>query len=175
MFGAGAAHALIAEEGRADSARRPEDRTCARLANLAWASPSVRSSLNIRQGQHSDIARSRTKGPPRPSGGPLMPRTAFAHLPRGKRREAKQRRPYLAKSRLPSVQQSMEQPIFAYSKMLAFKAMERHHPHPRPDVHKIHHRLSLRVNAFFLCIAPLIPPLLRAPARETARFRPLRN
>src|SRR5215469_9107059 len=38
------------QEGRADSARRPEGRTRARLANLAWASPSVRSGLNIRQG-----------------------------------------------------------------------------------------------------------------------------
>ena len=36
--------AQIAEEGRADSARRPR----ARLANLGWASPSVRSGLNIR-------------------------------------------------------------------------------------------------------------------------------
>jgi len=43
-------YAPITEEGRADSARRPEDRTRARLANLGWASPSVRSSLNIRQG-----------------------------------------------------------------------------------------------------------------------------
>ena len=42
--------ASIAEEGRADSTRRPESRTRARLANLGRASPSVRSGLNIRQG-----------------------------------------------------------------------------------------------------------------------------
>jgi hypothetical protein len=43
--------ASIAEEGRANSARRPEGRTRTRLANLGWASPSVRPGLNIRQGQ----------------------------------------------------------------------------------------------------------------------------
>jgi hypothetical protein len=41
-------YASIAEEGRADSARRPEGRTPARLANLGWASQQVRSGLNIR-------------------------------------------------------------------------------------------------------------------------------
>ena len=44
-------HASIAEEGCADSARRPQGRKRARLANLGWASPSVHSGLNIRQGQ----------------------------------------------------------------------------------------------------------------------------
>jgi hypothetical protein len=44
-------YASIAEEGRADSARRPEGRTRARFANLGWASLSIRSSLNIRQGR----------------------------------------------------------------------------------------------------------------------------
>jgi hypothetical protein len=44
-------HAPFAEEGRADSAPRPERRARACLANLGRASPSVRSSLNIRQGQ----------------------------------------------------------------------------------------------------------------------------
>jgi hypothetical protein len=44
-------YASITEEGRTDSARRPEGRTRARLANLGWASPSVRPGLNIRQGQ----------------------------------------------------------------------------------------------------------------------------
>ena len=44
-------HAPIAEERRADSARRPEGRTRARLANLGRPSPSVRPDLNIRQGQ----------------------------------------------------------------------------------------------------------------------------
>jgi hypothetical protein len=39
------AYASIAQEGRADSARRPGGRTHARLANLGWASPSVRSGL----------------------------------------------------------------------------------------------------------------------------------
>src|SRR6516225_607684 len=44
-------YAPIAEEGHTDPARCPEGRTRARPANLGWASPSVRSSLNIRQGQ----------------------------------------------------------------------------------------------------------------------------
>ena len=44
-------YASIAEEGRPDSARRPERRTRPRLAYLGWASPSVRLGLNIRQGQ----------------------------------------------------------------------------------------------------------------------------
>src|SRR5215467_11281556 len=43
-------YASIAEEGRANSARRPEGRTRTRLANLGWSSPSVRPGLNIRQG-----------------------------------------------------------------------------------------------------------------------------
>jgi hypothetical protein len=42
--------APIAEEGRSDSTRRPERRARACLANLGRSSPSVRSSLNIRQG-----------------------------------------------------------------------------------------------------------------------------
>jgi hypothetical protein len=44
-------YASIAEEGCANSARRPEGGTRARVANLGWASPSVRPGLNIRQGQ----------------------------------------------------------------------------------------------------------------------------
>jgi len=44
-------HASIAEEGCADSTRRPEGRTRARLPNLGWASSSVHPGLNIRQGQ----------------------------------------------------------------------------------------------------------------------------
>jgi hypothetical protein len=42
---------LSLEEGRADSARRPEGRARARLGNLGWASPSVRRVRNIRQGR----------------------------------------------------------------------------------------------------------------------------
>src|SRR5215472_7205530 len=48
-------YASIAEEGRANSARRPEGRTRIRLANLGWSSPSVRPGLNIRQGHLSEI------------------------------------------------------------------------------------------------------------------------
>ena len=44
-------HAPIGQERRVHSARRPEGRTRARLANLGWGSPSVRSGLNIRQEQ----------------------------------------------------------------------------------------------------------------------------